>query len=99
MDAARKEMIHGWIWDRSRLVLRRSSVRMNGVGSAHAGSSLAPWCNWLTRRPLKAESSGSIPDGATNKINNLAQISTLNAEFIGQLSGNPLLTTVKSYIC
>jgi hypothetical protein len=26
---------------------------------------LAPWCNWLTRRPLKAESSGSIPDGAT----------------------------------
>jgi Helix-turn-helix domain len=31
-----------------------------------AGTSLtAPWCNWLTRRPLKAKSSGSIPDGAT----------------------------------
>src|SRR5581483_6586957 len=29
----------------------------------------APWCNWLTRRPLKAESSGSIPDGATNPSN------------------------------
>jgi hypothetical protein len=28
-------------------------------------STVASWCNWLTRRPLKAESSGSIPDDAT----------------------------------
>jgi hypothetical protein len=27
---------------------------------------LAPWCNWLTRGPFKAESTGSIPVGATN---------------------------------
>ena len=26
---------------------------------------LAPWCNWLTRGPFKAESTGSIPVGAT----------------------------------
>jgi hypothetical protein len=32
--------------------------------------SVALWCNWLTRRPLKAKSSGSSPDNAT-KINNL----------------------------
>jgi hypothetical protein len=25
----------------------------------------APWCNWLTRGPFKAESTGSIPVGAT----------------------------------
>ncbi len=48
-----------------------SSDRIRHVGSAHADIYLAPWCNWLTRRPLKAESSGSIPDGATSKINNL----------------------------
>jgi hypothetical protein len=29
---------------------------------------VASWCNWLTRRPLKAESSGSIPDDATKQI-------------------------------
>ncbi len=29
---------------------------------------LAPWCNRLTRRPLKAKSSGSIPDGATKTL-------------------------------
>jgi hypothetical protein len=28
----------------------------------------ALWCNWLTRRPLKAESTGSIPVSATNFI-------------------------------
>jgi hypothetical protein len=28
--------------------------------------SVASWCNWLTRRPLKAESTGSIPVDATN---------------------------------
>jgi hypothetical protein len=33
---------------------------------------LAPWCNWLTRGPFKAESPGSSPGGAT-KINNLQQ--------------------------
>jgi hypothetical protein len=27
--------------------------------------SLAPWCNWLTRGPFKAESPGSSPGGAT----------------------------------
>ena len=27
---------------------------------------VALWCNWLTRRPLKAESTGSIPVSATN---------------------------------
>jgi hypothetical protein len=27
---------------------------------------LALWCNWLTRRPLKAESPGSSPGNATN---------------------------------
>ncbi len=27
---------------------------------------MALWCNWLTRRPLKAKSSGSSPDNATN---------------------------------
>jgi hypothetical protein len=26
---------------------------------------LAPWCNWLTRGPFKAESPGSSPGGAT----------------------------------
>ena len=26
---------------------------------------VAIWCNWLTRRPLKAKSSGSSPDIAT----------------------------------
>jgi hypothetical protein len=46
---------------------RFSSGRIERVGSAYAGLLLAPWCNWLTRRPLKAESSGSIPDGATKE--------------------------------
>ncbi len=32
---------------------------------------MASWCNWLTRRPLKAESTGSIPVDATNQINSL----------------------------
>ncbi len=27
---------------------------------------MALWCNWLTRRPLKAESPGSSPGNATN---------------------------------
>ena len=26
---------------------------------------MAPWCNWLTRGPFKAESPGSSPGGAT----------------------------------
>jgi hypothetical protein len=29
---------------------------------------LAPWCNWLTRGPFKAESPGSSPGGATKLI-------------------------------
>jgi hypothetical protein len=29
---------------------------------------VAPWCNWLTRGPFKAESPGSSPGGATKKI-------------------------------
>ncbi len=35
---------------------------------------MALWCNWLTRRPLKAKSPGSSPGNATknpNKINSL----------------------------
>jgi hypothetical protein len=40
---------------------------------------VASWCNWLTRRPLKAESSGSIPDDATKKINNLAASDVCNS--------------------
>ncbi len=31
---------------------------------------MALWCNWLTRRPLKAKSPGSSPGNAT-KINDL----------------------------
>ena len=30
---------------------------------------MALWCNWLTRRPLKAKSPGSSPGNAT-KMNN-----------------------------
>ena len=41
-------------------------------------SIVASWCNWLTRRPLKAESSGSIPDDATNQINNLTDSDLCN---------------------
>jgi hypothetical protein len=41
----------------------------------------APWCNWLTRRPLKAESSGSIPDGAT--IKSITYISLKNENGLG----------------
>ena len=36
--------------------------------------SVALWCNWLTRRPLKAKSPGSSPGNATkiyNKIDGL----------------------------
>ena len=29
---------------------------------------VALWCNWLTRRPLKAKSSGSSPDNATKPL-------------------------------
>lgn len=32
----------------------------------------APWCNWLTRGPFKAESPGSSPGGAT-KIKDLRE--------------------------
>ena len=31
-------------------------------------STMALWCNWLTRRPLKAESPGSSPGNATNLL-------------------------------
>ncbi len=35
---------------------------------------LALWCNWLTRRPLKAKSPGSSPGNATkSSFNNLEQ--------------------------
>ncbi len=30
---------------------------------------MALWCNWLTRRPLKAESPGSSPGNATKFLN------------------------------
>jgi hypothetical protein len=43
-------------------------VESNMSAAPTPSSILAPWCNWLTRRPLKAESSGSIPDGATKSI-------------------------------
>jgi hypothetical protein len=42
--------------------------------SSCARAVLALWCNWLTRRPLKAKSPGSSPGNATkinNKINSL----------------------------
>ncbi len=32
---------------------------------------MALWCNWLTRRPLKAKSSGSSPDNATKNLRKL----------------------------
>ncbi len=32
---------------------------------------LALWCNWLTRRPLKAKSPGSSPGNATKIINKI----------------------------
>jgi hypothetical protein len=40
---------------------------------------MALWCNWLTRRPLKAKSPGSSPGNATkipNKINRLTASQT-----------------------
>ncbi len=33
-----------------------------------AAADVALWCNWLTRRPLKAKSSGSSPDSATKVL-------------------------------
>jgi hypothetical protein len=46
---------------------------------------VAIWCNWLTRRPLKAKSSGSSPDIATKNLNAINRLKT-NAE-------SPSLTT------
>ena len=51
-------------WSLRSVIVEKLAVE---AGSLLASPSLsAPWCNWLTRRPLKAESSGSIPDDATN---------------------------------
>ena len=36
---------------------------------------VALWCNWLTRRPLKAKSSGSSPDIATKKFLIITELS------------------------
>src|ERR1035441_2749110 len=33
-----------------------------------AAATMALWCNWLTRRPLKAESPGSSPGNATKYL-------------------------------
>jgi uncharacterized SAM-binding protein YcdF (DUF218 family) len=45
--------------------LRRFACPCFGILFFLPYSTVASWCNWLTRRPLKAESSGSIPDDAT----------------------------------
>ncbi len=49
----------------------RGSRRWYTEGRAGCSPStgMALWCNWLTRRPLKAESPGSSPGNAT-KFNN-----------------------------
>jgi hypothetical protein len=40
---------------------------------------VALWCNWLTRRPLKAKSPGSSPGNATKKLNKINSLKE-NAE-------------------
>jgi hypothetical protein len=35
------------------------------------GPFMALWCNWLTRRPLKAKSPGSSPGNATKNFNKI----------------------------
>src|ERR1017187_2018549 len=43
---------------------------------------MALWCNWLTRRPLKAESPGSSPGNATIKSTTYAKV-TITKKFRG----------------
>ncbi len=52
----------------SRIAARRFTPPCFDILGFLPQSIVASWCNWLTRRPLKAESSGSIPDDATNRI-------------------------------
>ena len=53
----------------SRLSPRSGEDRLNSLnwrgGCGKRNLSVALWCNWLTRCPLKAESTGSIPVSAT----------------------------------
>jgi hypothetical protein len=51
------------------------------------GCDLALWCNWLTRRPLKAESPGSSPGNATNPFNQLDRF-----WYFVQIRGNAVVT-------
>ena len=53
---------------------------------------VAPWCNWLTRGPFKAESTGSIPVGATklnrNRNKMLKLLAILHEQSVDELCGN-----------
>jgi hypothetical protein len=53
---------------------------------------VAPWCNWLTRGPFKAESTGSIPVGATklnrNRNKMLKLLAILHQQSVDESCGN-----------
>ena len=53
---------------------------------------VAPWCNWLTRGPFKAESTGSIPVGATklnrNRNKMLKLLAILHEQSVDESCGN-----------
>src|ERR1035441_1491621 len=66
-----------------------------------AAATMALWCNWLTRRPLKAESPGSSPGNATKYIlynQSLAGCEGESAEG-ASLSSGYFMDTLSCQIC